>query len=83
MNRTGYNKDSGGILFLNSNVYQYGIKYTEMMQKKHKQGRPVSRKTGIYTGLKLVCLLHRNALSFSIIVLDRRGIIWLYSLTIE
>jgi len=67
MNRTGYDKDSGGILFFNINVYQYGIKSTEMMQKTHKQGRPLSRKTGIYTGLNLVCFLHNNTLSFSTI----------------
>ncbi len=53
--------------FHHNNGYTYGIKYTEMMQKTHKQGRPVSRKTGIYTGLNLVCFLHRNELSFSII----------------
>lgn len=82
MNRTWYDGNSGGILFLNINVYQYGIKSTEMMQKTHKQACPLSRKTGIYTGSNMVCFLHRNELSFSIIVLDRVGIIWLYSLTI-
>jgi hypothetical protein len=53
--------------FHHNNGNKYGIKSTEMMQKTHKQGRPVSRKTGIYTGLNLVCFLLRNELSFSII----------------
>jgi hypothetical protein len=69
--------------FHHNNGYTYGTKYTEMMQKTHKQTCPLSRKTGIYTGSNLVYFLHRKELSFSIIVLDRRGIIWLYSLTIE
>jgi hypothetical protein len=69
--------------FHHNNGYTYGTKYTEMMQKTHKQVCPLSRKTGICTGSNMVCFLHRNELSFSIIVLDRLGIIWLYSLTIE
>ena len=53
--------------FHNNNCNTYGTKYTEMMQKTHKQGLPLCRKTGIYTGLNLVCFLHKNTLSLSII----------------
>ena len=53
--------------FHHNNGNTYGTKYTEMMQKTHKQERALSRKTGIYRGLNLVCFLHINTLSLSII----------------
>jgi hypothetical protein len=53
--------------FHHNNGNTYGTKYTEMMQKTHKQGLPLCRNTDIYRGLNLVCFLHKNTLSFSII----------------